>query len=280
MSSEVAPLRAVLLAEPGPELAFDAPPDRWLHLDRVDPEAMRRETSAVAALYRSRGVEVRLYRPSAPPPPNFVFLRDLFFMTTEGAILCRMGAAQRAGEERYALEALASHGIPVVAAIRGDATFEGADALWLDEATVLVGVGRRTNRAGFVQVRRVLAEQGVRAVAVAMPRETQHLLGIVNFVACDLVVARRDRLSASLRQRLHAHGVRIVVLEPTDEVVSGRAMNFVTLAPMHVVMPAGAPGVRARLESHGVRCDEVCIAQYLRAAGGLGCLTGVIRRGG
>jgi N-dimethylarginine dimethylaminohydrolase len=55
-------------------------------------------------------------------------------------------------------------------------------------------------------------------------------------------------------------------------------MNFVTLRPRRVLMPAGCQGVRARLEAEGIATIEVEIGEYLKAAGGVGCLTGVLRR--
>jgi N-dimethylarginine dimethylaminohydrolase len=44
-------------------------------------------------------------------------------------------------------------------------------------------------------------------------------------------------------------------------------------------MPAGSPNTRALYESQGITVIEAPIDQYLRAAGGMGCLTGVLRRG-
>jgi N-dimethylarginine dimethylaminohydrolase len=56
-------------------------------------------------------------------------------------------------------------------------------------------------------------------------------------------------------------------------------MNFVTLAPRHLLMPAGCPRTRARYEARGIRVEEVDVSEYLLAAGGIGCATGVLARG-
>lgn len=271
-------MREVLLARPGGELAFDDPPDRWLMLERIDLEAITAEAEAIARYYETQGVKVHWYVPPALPPPNLMFMRDVFFMTPEGAVLARLGASQRAGEERFGAHALASIGVPILATMRGEATFEGADALWLDDRTVLVGVGRRTNRSAVLQLKRLLRDLGASVIAVPMPAGVQHLLGVVNFVDRDLAVLRRDKAPSALRRVLAERAVRTVDLDTSDEITRGKAMNFVTVAPRHVVMPAGNPSTRRRLESDGIHCDEVCVEQYLRAAGGLGCLTGILRR--
>lgn len=276
VSSEIAPLRDVLLSVPGQELCFADPPERWLMLDRIDLPAIRGEFEAVASLFTSLGVDVTRYVPPSPPPPNFIFMRDLFLMTPQGAVLARMGAAARAGEERFAAHALATLGVPILHTIHGDATFEGADALWLNAHTLLLGVGRRTSRSTASQLQAVL--EGIDVIAVDMPGGVQHLLGVVNFVRDDLAVAMRDKVTVALRSTLEAAGVRLLELEPTREVVVGRAMNFVTVSPGHVVMPAGCPTTKQIFEAQDIRCDEVEITQYLRAAGGLGCITGILRR--
>lgn len=276
--SEVAPLTAVLLTWPGDGLAFAGDPADWLMDARPDLVRMREEAEGVADAYTRAGVEVRWMRPEGAAPPNLVFACDLFFMTPEGAILARMAAEQRAGEERYAAAALASAGVPLLATPTGHATFEGADALWLAEDLVMVGLGRRTNEAGFRTVGRVLADQGVRCVGVDLPPTVQHLLGAVNLVDRDLAVAWGA--TPSLRAALAEAGVRTLDFIDDDEVVHGRALNFVTLAPREVLMPAGNPRTRARLEAAGVRVTERPVSQYLRAAGAIGCLTGVLGRAG
>jgi N-dimethylarginine dimethylaminohydrolase len=111
-----------------------------------------------------------------------------------------------------------------------------------------------------------------------MPLGVQHLLGIVNFIDHDLAAVAREKVPPGLRRRLVARNIRLIELEADAERVRGRGMNFVTLEPGRVLMPAGCPALRARLEEAGARCDEVRIDQYLRAAGGVGCLTGILHR--
>lgn len=277
VASEVAPLRAVLLTWPGDNLAFTGEPRDWLMARRPDLERMREQAQGLAELYGSLGVEVRWIRPPHAAPPNLIFARDLFFMTPEGAILGRMAARQRAGEERHAQIALAAAGVPILACPTGHATFEGADALWVRPDRVLVGIGNRTNHAGFEVVARVLADQGVVATAVYLPDTVQHLLGAMNLYDEDHAVTLDA--TPSLRGALADLGIREVDFEPDDEIRVGRALNFVTIGPREVLMPAGAPRTRARLEVLGIRVHERPVGEYLRAEGGPGCLTGILARG-
>jgi len=278
VTSDWAPLRAVMLAWPGAELEFREDPDAWLMLARPRLDAMRRECEGIARFYEDQGVAVHLARPGALPPPNFIFQRDLYQATADGMILARTGAEQRAGEERFAAQALAGIGAPILATMTGTAIFEGADLVTVDRHTALLGLGRRTNAEAALRLTRILGRQGRRVRRVRLPAGVQHLLGIVNLVDRDLAAVHVAKAPPALRRLLAELGVRTVDLAPTEELTVRRGMNFVTLAPRVVVMPAGCPGIRAQLERARVTVFELAVDEYLKAAGGLGCLTGILHR--
>lgn len=277
-NSEWGVLKEVLLSWPGEELLYDEQPNHHLMLAQPDLATIRRQASELAAFYKSQGILVHFARPSSPPPPNFLFLRDLFWATEEGVVLGRPAAAQRAGEERFAAEALAQVGVPIVLYPRGQATFEGADALWLNSRTLLVGTGVRTNNAAVTQLTGLVNGLGAEIISVPLPTGVQHLLGVVNFVAADLAVLNGGKASANLQKILVGAGVETIVLPPDRELTVKLGMNFVTLGPRRIVMPGGCPGIKKRLQQAGIECAEIEVGEYLKAAGGLACLTGILKR--
>ena len=124
----------------------------------------------------------------------------------------------------------------------------------------------------------VLGSLGVKVRTVEMPKGTQHLLGVCNFVDKDLAVVHSKKASRELLAFLGEIGVMPLFLEPGDELDRGRAMNFVTLGPRRVVMPSACPATRERYERAGIEVFELDLSEYLKAAGGLACLTGILRR--
>jgi arginine deiminase len=56
------------------------------------------------------------------------------------------------------------------------------------------------------------------------------------------------------------------------------ALNVVTLGPRRVLMPARNPKTRAFYEEAGIACLSVAVDELIKAAGGIGCLTGVLER--
>jgi arginine deiminase len=278
IASEWGPLQAVLLHRPGVEVEGLADPDAAQMLAPVDSVAMRRDHDALAEAYRRAGVAVHYLEPSTTPPPNTLFVRDLFFTTPEGAILARPASTVRAGEERHVARRLAELGLPILRSVRGSGTFEGADALWVDEKTVLLATGLRTNAEGATQVESLLREMGVEVIRVGLPYGAMHLLGVINFADRDLAVAWPGRVPYQAVEAVRERDCEVLWLPDEVEARQGMALNFVALGPRRVLMPAGCPLTRATYEAVGISCQEVEIGELLKAAGGMGCLTGILSR--
>jgi len=278
MVDEVGALREVLLSRPSAAFGVVGDADSALMLSWPDLEALRRESHAVQAFFEARGVVVHIHDPSPPAPLNYLFMRDLMLMTPEGAILGRPASPVRALEPRLAAQALAQIGVPIVGVPRGTATFEGADALWMDRSTLLVGVGLRTNEAGARAVEALVAPMGVSVRTVEVPPGAQHLLGVVVPVDPTRAIVDAERVTAPLAAALADHGMEAIPLPADPENRQRRGMNVVVLGPGELVMPAGCPGIRSRLEDCGIQVHEVDVEAHVQAAGALGCMTAIIRR--
>jgi N-dimethylarginine dimethylaminohydrolase len=170
----------------------------------LDPDKARAEHEAMARAYRDHGVTVHEVDPHGPATPNLMFCADLFAMTPEGAILARPASTVRAGEERAVARRLADLGVPILKTFTGRATFEGADLMWLDPQTAVIGRGLRTNQAAVDQIAGPLGEIGASLLAVDLPTGTMHLMGMLRIVDRDLAIAWPRRTPHALRGRLPA----------------------------------------------------------------------------
>ena len=184
----------------------------------------------------------------------------------------------RAGEERWVARRLADLGIPILKSVRGQGTFEGADAAWISPSTVLLGRGLRTNAEGASQVTGLLHEMGVRVIIVDLPYGTMHLMGILRFADQNLALAWPERLAYSAVEALRENGFTVHFIPDVGEATRGFALNFVTVAPGKILMPAGNPMTQSFYESMGITCLTVDISELAKAAGAVGCLTGIIER--
>jgi N-dimethylarginine dimethylaminohydrolase len=279
LDSEWLPLKSVLLHRPGREMeAIAEDPANLLMLDEIDPTAIVVQHDALAQAYRSHGVEVSYLDPPSIPPPNQLFAADLFVMTPEGAILGRPASAVRAGEERWVARVLADMGIPILRSVGGRGTFEGADLMWLAPDTVLLARGLRTNASGADQVKATLGDLGVRAIRTHLPSGTMHLMGQLRIVDRDLAIGWKGRLPEDAIEALESSGFRVVFLPDEEEARRGFALNFVVLGPKEILMPAANPATEGFYEDLGITCRTIEVGEIGKAAGSIGCLTGVLER--
>jgi arginine deiminase len=279
INDEWSPLKAVLLHRPGPEVGQTADADAVQMLGTLRVQRAQEEHDALAQAYRDAGVAVHYVEPPNEAPPNLMFLADLLFMTPEGAVLGRPASRVRAGEERLVAARLAELGIPILRSVRGDGTFEGADAAWVDPETVLLATGLRTNRDGADQVAQLLEEMGVDVVRVGLPFGAMHLMGQLRFADRDLAFAWPGRVPFAAVDTLRSMGFNVLLLPDEHEAINGMSLNFVTMGPRIVLMASGNPVTRAFFEDAGVDCHTVPGGELAKAAGGIGCLTGVLERG-
>lgn len=278
VDSEWGRLKAVLVHRPGPEIEAITNANRALMLDVPNAALARQQHDDLVEAYQNTGVTVFYVEPRDIPPPNLMFVADLLFMTPEGAILARPASTVRTGEERFVVQRLAELGIPILRCIRGRGVFEGADASWIDCQTAIIATGLRTNTEGAAQVTNLLQEMDVEVVRVNLPRGAMHLMGTLRFVDREHAICWRTRTHHAAVKALCNHGYTISFLPDEEEAIHGMALNFVTLGPYRILMSAGNPKTQSFYEDMGIKCETVEVDEIHKAAGGIGCLTGVLKR--
>ena len=278
IATEWSPLEAVLMHRPGSEIEAITDANHALMLAVPNAALARRQHDGLVEAYRSVGVNVFFVEPCETPPPNQMFVADLFFMTPEGAILARPASIVRAGEERFIAKKLTELGVPILRCVRGKGVFEGADAMWIDPNTVLLGTGLRTNHEGAAQVTSLLNEMEVEVFKTRLPHGAMHLMGTLRVVAQDLAICWQTRIPKAAVEVLQERGYNVFFIPDEEEAKRGMALNFVTLGPQRILMPDGNPKTQSFYERLGIKCTTVEANELQKAAGGIGCLTGILKR--
>jgi len=273
--SMIAPLKRVMVR--APDAAFgNADPLRWHYTSQPRLEGARREHAAFVELLTQAGAEVIRHDEPLPDHADAIFCHDPVLVTHQGAILLRMGKALRRGEEEAAGEALERAGVPVHARLRGDALAEAGDCLWLDEATLAVGLGFRTNLTGLTQLREALGS-GVQVIPVELPYYTGpdaclHLMSLISLVDHDLAVAYPPLMPVPFWELLRQRGIRLLPIPEREFPTLGT--NVLALGPGKCLMLAGNPETESMLRQAG--CEVLtCRGEELslKAEGGPTCLT-------
>ena len=163
-----------------------------------------------------------------------IYAHDSVIITTRGAILCNMTRVQRRYEPAAIKDFLPELGIPVLGAIRDQGRLECGDIVWIDERTLAVGRGRRTNNEGIRQLRQLVKDFVNELIVVDLPHEVFHLMGIISLIDEKLAVINSMMLPKPFRLRLLHRGFELldVPLEESETL----ACNILALAPRKCIL--------------------------------------------
>src|SRR5262245_26118668 len=270
-------LRRVLVRPPHP-----ADASRWQEYGwrgEPDPAGAAREHEALCALLEEAGADVILAE-GEPGNPDAIYVYDPLLVGDEGAVLLRPGKDCRLGEPAALERDLERAGVPVAGRLDAPARAEGGDTLWLDETTLLVGWGYRTNGPGVDALRE--AFPGVEVIVFDLPHwngrgEVMHLMSLVSPVDRDLAVVYPRLAPVRLLELLAERGIATV--EVPDEEFETMGANVLAVGPRRAIALAGNDETRRRPERAGVdvavyRGDEIS----RKGDGGPTCLTRPILR--
>src|SRR6266540_3837759 len=239
-----------------------------------DPRAIEKEHDDLCALLSEAGAEVVLADEPVPGDPDAIYAYDPVLIGPRGAILLRIGKPARIAEAEALEPALARAGIPIVARMDAPGTADGGDMFWLDERTLLVGRGYRTNDTGIAVLRAVLPATDVLVFDLPHLRGrggAVHLMSLVSPLDEDLVVAYTPLLPVRLVELFEQRGIEIVDV-PDDEFETMGA-NVLALAPRVGLALERNPETRRRLEGAGVTMHAYEGAELSKGDGGPTCLT-------
>ncbi|WP_426034654.1 dimethylarginine dimethylaminohydrolase family protein [Cypionkella sp. TWP1-2-1b2] len=291
LDNDVGRIRSILMHRPGPEMnvvdpakrlpeigSYGDPVTGWYFQSDSLPDLplMQQQHDAFVAKLQAEGVDIHYLDGDAGIRLKQVYTRDPFIMVKGGAIICRMGARIRRGEELATTRTLARIGVPILRTISGTGVMEGGSFAWLNAKTCAIGIGVRVNREGAEQVGEVLRRQGVELLIVELSGYDIHLDVSFLMIDRDLALLNPMGLPFSFLQQLTARGIRYIEIDPADDPWIN---NSLAIAPGKLLMPEGASNrTLDRLAAHGVSWTTIPYAALHKNGGGLHCSTTPLRR--
>jgi dimethylargininase len=264
-------LRRVLVRRPRPEDLREWVTCSW----RAEPNAaaIAREHEAFCEVLESTGTEVVLAE-SPARNPDAIYTYDPALVADAGALLLHPGKKCRRGEVEAMAADFERARVPIAGRLEDAEWAEGGDCCWLDERTLLVGCGYRTNEAGIARLRELLP--GVDVLVFDLPHwrgraEVMHLMSLISPLAPDLAVVYLPLLPTRLAQLLEERGVDLV--EVPDEEFESMGSNVLALAPRLALAVDGNPETRRRMERAGVEVLVYQGEELSKGDGGPTCLT-------
>jgi N-dimethylarginine dimethylaminohydrolase len=285
--SMVGPLQRVLVCSPR-AAGWDQPQRlaTWRELGFHHTPDFEKAQSQHATLVRelqAAGAEVVELSSADDLSLDAVYAHDSSLATDFGLILMRPGKPNRVAEadrHRASAEAL---GIPAFGAIAPPGTTEAGDIVWLDAKTLLIGHGYRTNAAGIVQMRELLALKGVEVLSAPLPygrgpSECLHLMSLISLLDDHTALVDLPWLAVETVELLAEHGFQFVEIDQSER--ETLACNVLALGGKRLLALEENRRTNDRLRRAGfdVRTfpgSEICI----NGSGGPTCLTRPLLRG-
>lgn len=206
-----------------------------------------------------------------------LYAHDPVKFTPKGAILLKSGKKLRQPEASIYKEFLKDRGISIIGELTGDAVADGGDIVWLDDRTLAVGRGYRTNDEAIRQLEEMTAEMVDEFIVVQLPHdlgeaECLHLMSFISMVDKDLAVVHSRLMPVFFRQLLVERGIQLVEV-PKDE-YDTLGCNVLALTPRVCVIPEGNTVTKQQLIEAGATVFEYKGHQIsVLGTGGPTCLT-------
>ena len=241
-------------------LLGNANPQKWHYTAQPNlPEAQAEHDMLVAQLVDA-GVEVVYHDTPLPDCADAIFVHDPVIICDEGAILLKMGKPLRKPEPQGIGVTLKKMGIPIYWQLEGEALAEGGDLLWIDEQTLAVGLGFRTNNAGMIQLQQALNPLGVTVIPVHLPyyqgaSACLHLMSFISMIDHDLALIYEPYMPVPFWQELQKRGI-LFVRVPDEEWLTMGA-NALAIAPRHCIILQDNPISKNRLEKAGCQVSQL-----------------------
>ncbi len=226
--------------------------------DPADYDLMLEQHKAYLAALSAAGLEVMVLDPQ-PDYPDAHFVEDTAVVTPDVAVITIPGAQARQGEEESIAPVLSEY--RKIKRIQPPGTLDGGDVLQVNNH-FFIGISERTNREGAGQLGRILQDYGNTWATVDVG-DGLHLKSSVNFVGQKNLLVTPD-FTANEQFKDY----NLIVLDQAE----AYAANSL-LVNEHLLMPAGYPDTRSKLESLGLKIIELETSEVRKMDGGMTCMS-------
>ena len=228
-------------------------------------------------LLKSFDIEIHYLPYDNNTTPDSIYTHDPCIVSNRGVILCSMGKNDRCSEVPAIESYFESLDIPILGKIKKPGNLEGGDVVWINERSVAVGEGYRSNSEGIKQLKDLLSDLVDIVISVPLPHWTGpldclHLMSLLSPIDKDLFLVYSRLLSVPFLRYLSQSGIKLIHVP--DNEYDSMGCNVLAVAPKKVIMLEGNPETRKMLEKNKVEvfCYDGSEIS-LKGSGGPTCLT-------
>ena len=207
----------------------------------------------------------RIEADSAHPDCNFI--EDTAIVAGDIAVISRMGASERRGEEEPVAQVIEKLGTKHVVRIQSPGTMDGGDILYTGKH-LFVGLSHRTNKSAFHQLKEIFKDKlDVIAIPVI---EGLHLKSVISLFDSETLIVAANAAGMKIQDEIQASTLDyqfICVPEPT-------ASNVLRVGSSLIIQegfPASGAILQKLCDQKSVIMLKLNMSELIKADGALTC---------
>lgn len=211
-----------------------------------------------------------------------IYSHDPVKFTPKGAVILNSGKKLRQLEARALKNFLIDNNIPIIGELTGEAVCDGGDIVWLNNKTVAIGRGYRTNNEAIKQLTAIFEPLVDEVKIIQLPHDLGeeaclHLMSFLSVVDKDLAVVYSRLMPVELREWLLDNDFKLVEV-PVEE-YENLGCNVLAIAPRVCLLVEGNPVTEKNLIASGATVYSYKgIEISVKGTGGPTCLTCPVER--
>lgn len=191
--------------------------------------------------------------------PDAHFVEDTAVIVPEVAVITRLGADSRKGEEVTIEHELVEH--KRIDRIKEPGTLDGGDVLLVDKK-IFIGLSDRTNPSGANQLSEILYKYGYESETIKV-EEGLHLKSDVNYIGENTVLLTEKYFNNPAFKNYKK------ICVDKDELYAANSL----LVNEKLIVPMGFPKTKQKLQQAGFDIIEIDMSESQKIDGGLTCLS-------
>jgi len=265
-------LRSVLLCKPDYYEICDFSNVASQHIKEgfvVSRKAAFEQHQEFAEVFQQLGIDIK-WQVAQPGHPDQVATRDFGVNTIGGVLIGNFRYADNEGDTELAIEALEQLKVPMIGRVM-QGSLEGGDCWYLDEHTLVIGIGNRSTMEGIKEAEKILEPFDIKVIPLQFEEKWNHLDMIFSVVAPKTVMLCPEALPDNFLRYLRQEKYETITI-PGDAVFAG-TINLLALGDEKVLSFKENKLGNEKLRALGLEVFNPPLSQFLMGGSGTHCLS-------
>jgi N-dimethylarginine dimethylaminohydrolase len=265
-------LRSVLLCKPTYYEICDFSDVASQHIKegfKVSRKVAAEQHQEFEEVFQQLGIDIK-WQIAQPSHPDQVATRDFGVNTAKGVLIGNFCYADNEGDTELAIETLEQLKVPIIGRVM-QGSLEGGDCWYLDEHTLVIGIGNRSTMEGVKEAEKILEPFDVKVIPVQFEAKWNHLDIIFSVVAPKTVMLSPEALADDFLKYLRQEKYEIITI-PGDAIFAG-TINLLALGDEKVLSFKENKIGNEKLRALGLEVFNPPLSQFLMGGSGPHCLS-------